>query len=120
MMTGLAKGRDGFSLLELMISLVILSLVLSAVLTSVIVMQRSYVDQRERTLRDRETDLAMTELFGGFDDAFYKAYREEWPLEEGYSERRDIYNLYHLINHLNHFGGSYERGVDRVLRRFGG
>lgn len=68
----------------------------------------------------READLAMTELFGGFGGAFYDAYREAWPLEPGYDARRDVYNLYHLINHLNHFGGGYARSVEAVLRRYGG
>lgn len=63
----------------------------------------------------RETDLAMAELFGGFERAFYDAYRESWPLEEGYRERREIYQLYHLINHLNHFGSSYSGSVERIL-----
>jgi protein-ribulosamine 3-kinase len=67
----------------------------------------------------READLAMTELFGGFDRRFYDAYRAAWPLESGYEERREVYNLYHLVNHLNHFGGSYAGGVERTLRRFG-
>ncbi len=67
----------------------------------------------------READLAMTELFGGFEDAFYDAYRESWPLKAGYTERRDIYNLYHLINHLNHFGWGYGRGVEQILKRYG-
>lgn len=66
----------------------------------------------------READLAMTELFGGFDSAFYEAYRSAWPLEPGYEERRDVYNLYHLINHVNHFGGGYARQVENILRRF--
>jgi fructosamine-3-kinase len=67
----------------------------------------------------READLAMTELFGGFDQRFYEAYRGAWPLEPGYEERREVYNLYHLVNHLNHFDGSYAGGVERTLRRFG-
>lgn len=67
----------------------------------------------------RETDLAMTELFGGFDGRFYEAYRAAWPVEPGYEDRREVYNLYHLINHLNHFGAGYASGVERVLRRFG-
>lgn len=67
----------------------------------------------------READLAMTELFGGFSDRFYRAYREEWPLEPGYSERRDIYNLYHLLNHLNLFGSGYAGSCRGILRRFG-
>lgn len=58
---------------------------------------------------DRETDVAMTELFGGFSPAFYSAYDEEWPLDDGYAERRPIYQLYHVINHANMFGGGYER-----------
>ncbi len=56
---------------------------------------------------DREADLAMTELFGGFPGDFYAAYREAWPLDPGYSTRRDLYNLYHVLNHLNLFGGGY-------------
>ena len=67
----------------------------------------------------READLAMTELFGGFSRRFYRSYDEVWPLEPGYAERKEIYNLYHLINHLNHFGSSYASGVDRILHRFG-
>lgn len=66
----------------------------------------------------READLAMTELFGGFRTAFYDAYRATWPLAPGYEMRRDIYNLYHLINHVNHFGGSYARQVEAMLKRF--
>ncbi len=65
---------------------------------------------------DRETDLAMTELFGGFGTRFYDAYREAWPLEPGYEVRREVYNLYHMINHLNLFGGSYAGSVERMLR----
>lgn len=67
---------------------------------------------------DRETDLAMTELFGGFDARFYDAYRDAWPLEPGYEERRELYHLYHLINHLNHFGAGYAPSVERIIRRF--
>lgn len=67
----------------------------------------------------READLAMTELFGGFAGPFYAGYREAWPLEPGYDERREVYNLYHLINHLTH-GPSYRRPVEAALRRFGG
>ena len=68
---------------------------------------------------DRETDLAMTELFGSFAPSFYAAYREEWPLAAGYERRRTLYNLYHILNHLNLFGGGYgaqaERMIDRLL-----
>lgn len=66
----------------------------------------------------RETDLAMAELFGGFDGRFFESYRDAWPLTSGYEDRRAIYQLYHLINHLNHFGGGYAGGVDSTLRRF--
>ena len=65
---------------------------------------------------DREADLAMTELFGGFPPAFYAAYREAWPLDAGYAVRRDLYNLYHVLNHLNLFGAGY-LGQARALAR---
>ena len=67
----------------------------------------------------READLAMTELFGGFAGPFYEGYRGAWPLEPGYAERREVYNLYHLVNHLTH-GPAYRRPVEATLRRFGG
>ena len=66
----------------------------------------------------READLAMTELFGGYEAPFYDAYREAWPLESGYETRREIYNLYHLINHLNHFGAGYANSVASTLNPF--
>lgn len=56
---------------------------------------------------DREADIAMTELFGGFPAEFYAAYSNTWPLDAGYRVRRDLYNLYHVLNHLNLFGASY-------------
>ena len=56
---------------------------------------------------DREADLAMTQLFGGFGQRFYSAYNEAWPLPEGYQLRKTFYNLYHIINHFNMFGGGY-------------
>lgn len=63
---------------------------------------------------DRETDLAMTELFGGFPSQFYAAYQEAYPLDKGYSIRKTLYNLYHILNHLNLFGGrlSTSSGTD--------
>ncbi|UCD67239.1 MAG: fructosamine kinase family protein [Betaproteobacteria bacterium] len=68
---------------------------------------------------DRETDVAMTELFGGFPPEFYNAYNAEWPLETGYRLRKHLYNLYHLLNHLNLFGGAYlaqcQATIDRLL-----
>ncbi|MDQ6621545.1 MAG: fructosamine kinase family protein [Pseudomonadota bacterium] len=64
---------------------------------------------------DRETDIAMTELFGGFEPSFYAAYADAWPLSPGYPVRRTLYNLYHLLNHLNLFGVSYEAQVRRAI-----
>lgn len=66
---------------------------------------------------DREADLAMTELFGGFSAEFYAAYRETWPLDAGYAVRRDLYNLYHVLNHLNLFGGGYLSQSERLVGR---
>jgi protein-ribulosamine 3-kinase len=66
---------------------------------------------------DREADLAMTELFGGFPREFYEAYDQAWPLDEGYAQRKAIYNLYHLLNHLNLFGAGYLGQVESTLRR---
>jgi protein-ribulosamine 3-kinase len=65
---------------------------------------------------DREADLAMTELFGGFPRAFYQAYNEVFPLDPGYERRKHLYNLYHLLNHLNLFGGGYLGQVKQTLR----
>ncbi len=56
---------------------------------------------------DREADIAMTRLFGGFGPEFYAAYNEVWPLDPGFEYRCDLYNLYHVLNHLNLFGESY-------------
>ncbi|VAW66256.1 Ribulosamine/erythrulosamine 3-kinase potentially involved in protein deglycation [hydrothermal vent metagenome] len=56
---------------------------------------------------DRETDIAMTHLFGGFSADFYAAYNEAWPLDEGFKVRKTFYNLYHILNHLNLFGSGY-------------
>lgn len=56
---------------------------------------------------DRETDIAMTELFGGFSASFYEGYRSVWSLSEAYGQRKKLYNLYHMINHLNLFGSGY-------------
>ncbi len=58
---------------------------------------------------DRETDIAMSELFGGFPADFYAAYNEAWPLPPGYPVRKQLYNLYHVLNHLNLFGGGYRQ-----------
>jgi protein-ribulosamine 3-kinase len=69
---------------------------------------------------DREAELSYTELFGGFSSRFYQAYHSTWPLEPGYSERRDLYNLYHLLNHLNIFGESYGLQIDAILKTYSG
>ena len=68
---------------------------------------------------DREADLAMTELFGGFGADFFAAYNDEYPVDSGYQQRKTLYNLYHILNHLNLFGGGYlgqaESMIDRLL-----
>jgi fructosamine-3-kinase len=69
---------------------------------------------------DREAEIAFTELFGGFSARFYAAYNEAWPLDHSYADRRDLYNLYHLLNHLNLFGEGYGGSVDAILRQFAG
>jgi fructosamine-3-kinase len=66
---------------------------------------------------DREADLAMTQLFGGFGREFYAAYEAAWPLDPGASKRRDLYNLYHVLNHLNLFGGGYRTQAERMIER---
>lgn len=67
-----------------------------------------------------EVDLAMTELFGGFSDRFYEAYKTTGILQPNYSDRRDLYNLYHLLNHLNMFGKSYLPAVKSVIKKYVG
>ncbi|MFN8479594.1 MAG: fructosamine kinase family protein [Kouleothrix sp.] len=69
---------------------------------------------------DREADLAMTRLFGGFPPGFYAAYQAAWPLPPGWQERVELYNLYHLLNHLNLFGEGYSAEVDAILQRYAG
>ncbi len=64
---------------------------------------------------DREADLAMTELFGGFGADFYAAYRQAWPLDDGYGVRKTLYNLYHILNHANLFGGGYAAQAERMM-----
>jgi fructosamine-3-kinase len=69
---------------------------------------------------DREVDIAMTELFGRFPSSFYAAYNATYPLDAGYAQRKTLYNLYHIINHFNLFGGGYgaqaNRMIDQLLR----
>jgi protein-ribulosamine 3-kinase len=64
---------------------------------------------------DREADLAMTELFGGFTPDFYSAYAEIAPLDRGYAKRKTLYNLYHVLNHANLFGGGYASQAERMI-----
>ena len=66
---------------------------------------------------DREADVAMAELFGGFPESFYAAYREAWPLDAGYETRKTLYNLYHVLNHFNLFGISYLGQTRRMIER---
>jgi fructosamine-3-kinase len=72
---------------------------------------------------DREADIAMTRLFGGFGTEFHAAYAAHWPLDAGAAVRVDLYNLYHVLNHLNLFGGRYlrqaESMIDRLLAALG-
>ncbi|MBD1832448.1 fructosamine kinase family protein [Cyanobacteria bacterium FACHB-472] len=69
---------------------------------------------------DREVDIAMTELFGGFPTAFYRGYNEVFPLDPGYERRKPLYNLYHILNHFNLFGGGYASQasgmIEQILR----
>ncbi|OIP78562.1 MAG: hypothetical protein AUK48_01400 [Oscillatoriales cyanobacterium CG2_30_44_21] len=64
---------------------------------------------------DREVDLVMTELFGGFPAQFYRAYQTAYPLDQGYQKRKNLYNLYHILNHFNLFGGSYGSQANRMI-----
>ncbi len=66
---------------------------------------------------DREADLAMTELFGGFSDRFYQSYRYSWDIDPGYTTRKVLYNLYHVLNHFNLFGGGYENQARGMIER---
>ncbi len=66
---------------------------------------------------DREADIAMTELFGGFPQAFYDAYREVAPLAAGYARRKTLYNLYHVLNHANLFGGGYVARAEQMMNQ---
>jgi len=66
----------------------------------------------------READLAMTQLFGGFDSSFLESYQEFYPLHVGYEDRFELYNLYPLLVHVNLFGGGYRRQVVSIVERF--
>ncbi len=67
---------------------------------------------------NREIELAFTRLFGGFSSTFYESYQHTWPLQPGFEERVDIYNLYPLMVHVNLFGRSYLSGIESVMRRY--
>ncbi len=64
---------------------------------------------------DRESDLAMMALFGGFPTRMHAAYHEAWPLETGFEQRRLLYQLYHVLNHMNLFGGGYQAQAERMI-----
>ncbi|MDT8364530.1 MAG: fructosamine kinase family protein [Nitrosomonas sp.] len=66
---------------------------------------------------DREADMAMTELFGGFSADFYAAYQSAWPLDDGYRTRKQLYNLYHILNHLNLFGKHYLHQAETTMEK---
>jgi fructosamine-3-kinase len=66
---------------------------------------------------DREVDIAMTELFGGFPPEFYQGYQAAYPLDAGYQRRKTLYNLYHILNHFNLFGGGYEAQANRMIEQ---
>lgn len=66
---------------------------------------------------DREADIAMTELFGGFPAAFYQGYNQQWQLDSGYQQRKTIYNLYHILNHFNLFGSGYASQAKSMIRQ---
>jgi len=65
---------------------------------------------------DREVDISMTKLFGGFNIDFYQGYEEIWPLDKFSKDRTDIYNLYHLLNHANMFGGAYKENSLKIIK----
>lgn len=66
----------------------------------------------------REAELALTRLFGGFDLEFYEGYQKEFPLQDGWQEREGIYRLYHVMNHLNIFGSGYLSEAEQLIRKY--
>ena len=66
---------------------------------------------------DRETDLAFTEMFGGFGPDFYNAYESTWPRHSGHEIRKTLYNLYHYLNHHNLFGGGYANTAQSMINQ---
>ena len=67
---------------------------------------------------DREAEFGMTTLFGGFDQLFYDAYNEAWPLAAGAEQRIELYRLYHLLNHLNLFGSGYLNDCQAIMKKY--
>lgn len=66
----------------------------------------------------REMDISFSKLFGGFEPSFYDTYQEIFPVEPGFEERKDLYNLYPLLVHLNLFGSGYLAGIKRTISRY--
>jgi protein-ribulosamine 3-kinase len=66
----------------------------------------------------REAEIAMTQLFGRFGGHFYAAYNEYWPMQAGWEKRMDLYNLYHMLNHVNLFGSGYLGSVESIINRY--
>jgi len=81
---------------------------------------RPYIFDPAVYFGDREADLAMTRLFDGFSQEFYRAYEEVWPLEPGWQQRVVLYNLYHLLNHFNLFGHAYVGQLRASLSQLAG
>jgi len=66
----------------------------------------------------REFDIAMMDLFGGFDQLVFDRYDEILPVEKGWKDRQDLFQLYYLLVHLNMFGSTYENDVKRIIRKY--
>ena len=66
----------------------------------------------------REMDMAMTKLFGGFHSLFYEAYESTYPMESNFEERKEIYQLYYLLVHLNLFGKGYLPSIENAIQKF--
>lgn len=66
---------------------------------------------------DRETDLAMTYVFGGFESDFYASYQNAYPLDDGFAVRKTFYNIYHILNHMNLFGGGYRGQAIHMMKQ---
>ena len=80
--------------------------------------KRSYLIDPSVSYNHREMDLAMSILFGGYPEAFYRAYHDNYPIAKGWRDRMDIYQLYYLLVHLNLFGSGYKQNVVRILKKY--